>query len=119
MGDRSRGRRDQRRPTAMTDMLGRLKLNFGSPRSAIKPVDLPRRNTCRQIGVCTEPYRENRLWAFPKRIVEHRPSIGSNTSHASPKSETLATDKEVRLQRSEIAFLGRRGQEAIVTTAVV
>ena len=103
----------------MTDLLGRLKLNFGNPRSAIKPVDLPRRNTFRQIGVCTEPYRENRLWAFPERPIECCSPIRPNTSHAAPKSETLTTDKEVRLQRSEIAFLGRRGQEAIVTTAVV
>src|SRR5215471_3527154 len=97
MADRSRGRKDQRQPTAMTDMLGRLKLNFRSPRSAIKPVDLPRRNICRQIGVCTEPYRENRLWAFPEHLIERPSPIGPNTSHATPKPEMLAADKEVGL----------------------
>jgi hypothetical protein len=103
----------------MTDALGRLKFNFDSPRSPIEPVDLSRRNTRRQIGVCTEQYRENRLWAFPQRLIERRSLIDPNTSHATPKSENLVTDEEVGLQRAEISFLGGWSQESIVTAAIV
>lgn len=119
MGDRSPVWKGSRPSMAVTDTLGHLKFNFGSPRSAIKPVDLPRRNTRRQIRVCAEPYRENRLGAFPQRLIERRSLMGPNTSHATPNSETLATDKKVGLQRCEISFLEGWSQESIVTAAVV
>ena len=42
----------------MTDTLIAQEFNFDSPRSAMKPVGLPRLDTSRHIGSGAEPFRE-------------------------------------------------------------
>jgi hypothetical protein len=45
--------------------------------------------------------------------------LGPNTEHPTPKPETLITDKEMRMQRTDLAFLEGRGKKSIVIAAVV
>jgi hypothetical protein len=56
---------------------------------------------------------------FPRATIKRHSLIGSNPKHAAPKSETLAPDKKVAVQHSRVSFLECRGQETIVTAAVL
>jgi hypothetical protein len=92
--------------------------SFEIPRPAIKPIYAPGHYTCRQTGMCLETHWKDCLWAFSKRRIERRSPISPNTKHPTPKSETLATDKEVGLQHSEVSLLEGWGQEPVMGAAV-
>jgi hypothetical protein len=61
------------------------------PSSAlIEAIDLPDDNSCCQFGGCVELDREDRLWAFPDRLIELRSSVGPNTKHAAQNPKLIS-----------------------------